>query len=68
MRNHNTLVRTQIIEELARCVPLEHKVNLENPDVFILIEIFKVRGVRPRSLIVSEAKLSAERMWHGHRP
>ncbi|KAF7791667.1 hypothetical protein EIP86_002690 [Pleurotus ostreatoroseus] len=41
MRNHNTLSRKQIIDELAACVPSEHKVNLENPDVFILIEIFK---------------------------
>ena len=45
MRNHNTLSRKQIIDELAACVPSEHKVNLENPDVFILIEIFKVRVI-----------------------
>ena len=43
MRNHNTLSRKQIIDELAACVPSKHKVNLENPDVFILVEIFKVR-------------------------
>ena len=42
MRNHNTLTRPQIIQEVAKCVPPEHKVVLENPDVFILIEIFKV--------------------------
>ncbi|KAI0346523.1 hypothetical protein BDW22DRAFT_1352636 [Trametopsis cervina] len=41
MRNHNTLTRQTIIEELAKCVPAEHKVNLENPEVFILVEIFK---------------------------
>lgn len=42
MRNHNSLSRPQIIQEVAKCVPPEHKVDLENPDVFVLIEIFKV--------------------------
>lgn len=41
MRNHNTLSRPQIIQEVAKCVPPEHKVDLQNPDVFILIEVFK---------------------------
>ena len=43
MRNHNTLSRPQIIEEVAKCVPKTCKVDLENPEVFILIEVFKVR-------------------------
>ena len=43
MRNHNTLSRAVIIEELAKCVPPEHKVNLEDPELFILVEIWKVR-------------------------
>ncbi|KAI0703442.1 hypothetical protein BC835DRAFT_1262987 [Cytidiella melzeri] len=41
MRNHNTLSRPTIIEELATCVPPEYKVNLENPELFILVEIWK---------------------------
>ncbi|THG97327.1 hypothetical protein EW026_g4644 [Hermanssonia centrifuga] len=40
-RNHNTLSRPQIVQELATCVPAQHKVNLEDPEVFILVEIFK---------------------------
>ncbi|KAI0084038.1 hypothetical protein BDY19DRAFT_559929 [Irpex rosettiformis] len=41
MRNHNSLSRPEIIEELAQCVPPEHKVNLEDPELFILVEIWK---------------------------
>ncbi|EKM58253.1 uncharacterized protein PHACADRAFT_26773 [Phanerochaete carnosa HHB-10118-sp] len=41
MRNHNTLTRLKIIEEVAKCVPGICKVDLESPEVFILIEIFK---------------------------
>lgn len=43
MRNHNTLTRAQIIPEVAKCVPEAWKVDLESPEVFILMEIFKVR-------------------------
>jgi tRNA acetyltransferase TAN1 len=42
MRNHNTLSRPQIIEEVAKCVPQTCKVDLDDPEVFILMEIFKV--------------------------
>ncbi|KAI0784208.1 hypothetical protein C8Q75DRAFT_724712 [Abortiporus biennis] len=41
MRNHNTLKRPALVQELAKCIPEKHKVDLENPDVFILVEIFK---------------------------
>ncbi|GJE88594.1 THUMP domain-containing protein [Phanerochaete sordida] len=41
MRNHNTLTRPKIIEEVAKCVPTTCKVDLEDPEVFILMEIFK---------------------------
>lgn len=41
MRNHNTLTRPKIIEEVAKCVPETCKVDLEDPEVFILMEIFK---------------------------
>lgn len=43
MRNHSTLARPEIIQELAKCVPEAHRVDLEDPDVFVLIEVFKVR-------------------------
>ena len=43
MRNHNTLTRAKIIEEVAKCVPAACKVDLEDPEVFVLMEIFKVR-------------------------
>ncbi|KIP11220.1 hypothetical protein PHLGIDRAFT_18101 [Phlebiopsis gigantea 11061_1 CR5-6] len=41
LRNHNTLDRAQIIPEVAKCVPETWKVNLESPELFILMEIFK---------------------------
>ncbi|KZT02615.1 uncharacterized protein LAESUDRAFT_744987 [Laetiporus sulphureus 93-53] len=41
IRNHNTVTRSQLIEELAKCVSERHKVDLNNPEVFILVEIFK---------------------------
>ena len=50
MRNHNTLTRAKIIEEVAKCVPATCKVDLEDPEVFILMEIFKVRPFLSRAL------------------
>ncbi|KZT73645.1 hypothetical protein DAEQUDRAFT_721707 [Daedalea quercina L-15889] len=41
MRNHNTISRTALIESLAKCIPERHKVDLDNAEVFILVEIFK---------------------------
>ncbi|KAI9000624.1 hypothetical protein BD414DRAFT_404751 [Trametes punicea] len=41
MRNHNTLTRDKLIPELAKCVPEGHAVSLDNPELFILVEIFK---------------------------
>lgn len=46
MRNHNTLSKATIIEQLAQCVPPEHKVKLEDPELFILVEIWKVNCAR----------------------
>jgi tRNA acetyltransferase TAN1 len=43
MRNHNTLSRETLIQEIASCVPEGHKVDLQNPTVSILAEVFKVR-------------------------
>ncbi|KAI0711968.1 hypothetical protein C8T65DRAFT_807366 [Cerioporus squamosus] len=41
IRNHNTLTRDKLIPELAKCVPEGHTVSLDNPELFILVEIFK---------------------------
>ncbi|TCD70194.1 hypothetical protein EIP91_004373 [Steccherinum ochraceum] len=41
IRNHNTVQRMPLIEELAKCVPEKHTVDLESPELFILVEIFK---------------------------
>ncbi|OBZ72354.1 Uncharacterized protein C25H2.10c [Grifola frondosa] len=41
MRNHSTLARNKIIDEIAKCVPEGHKVDLANPELFILVEVFK---------------------------
>lgn len=42
-RNHNTLTRQQLIDTIAACVPPEFTVDLEDPKVFVLVEVFKVR-------------------------
>lgn len=42
VRNHNTLTRMSIIEEIAKCMPRNYVVDLDNPDVFVLVEVFKV--------------------------
>ncbi|KAI0635768.1 hypothetical protein C8Q77DRAFT_1052984 [Trametes polyzona] len=41
IRNHNTLTRDKLIPELAQCVPEGHTVSLDNPELFILVEVFK---------------------------
>ncbi|KAI0078791.1 hypothetical protein K474DRAFT_1659968 [Panus rudis PR-1116 ss-1] len=41
LRNHTNLKRPDIVQTLAKCVPDNHKVDLDNPEVFILVEIFK---------------------------
>jgi tRNA acetyltransferase TAN1 len=41
VRNHNTLTRVGIIEEIAKCMPENYVVDLDNPDVFVLVEVFK---------------------------
>ncbi|CCM03096.1 uncharacterized protein FIBRA_05216 [Fibroporia radiculosa] len=41
MRNHSTIARPILIQELAKCVPEKHKVDLENAEAFILVEVFK---------------------------
>ncbi|KAG2067483.1 hypothetical protein BDR04DRAFT_1105010 [Suillus decipiens] len=41
VRNHNTLTRMEIIQEVAKCMPPNYTVDLDNPDVFVLVEVFK---------------------------
>jgi len=43
IRNHSTLTRQSLIEAVADSVPKLLKVDLEAPEVFILVEVFKVR-------------------------
>lgn len=46
IRNHTTLSRPTIIQTIADCVPEGHVVNLTDPTIFILVEVFKsVLGV-----------------------
>jgi tRNA acetyltransferase TAN1 len=44
IRNHTTLSRPTIIQEVAKCVPEGHVVDLDDPEVFVLVEVFKVRS------------------------
>ncbi|KAG6813457.1 hypothetical protein H0H92_010791 [Tricholoma furcatifolium] len=41
MRNHSVLSRPDLIQHIAKCVPEGHTVELTNPEVFILVEVFK---------------------------
>ncbi|TFK18379.1 hypothetical protein FA15DRAFT_675319 [Coprinopsis marcescibilis] len=41
IRNHTTLTRPIVIQHIASWVPEGHTVSLDNPDIFILVEIFK---------------------------
>ncbi|KAL1738084.1 hypothetical protein HDZ31DRAFT_13417, partial [Schizophyllum fasciatum] len=41
IRNHSTLTRMAIIQAVAECVPPEFTVDLNEPEVFVLVEVFK---------------------------
>jgi tRNA acetyltransferase TAN1 len=41
VRNHNTLSRQLLIDTVVSCVPSGWTVNLEDAEVFILVEVFK---------------------------
>ncbi|KAF7359132.1 hypothetical protein MSAN_01254800 [Mycena sanguinolenta] len=41
IRNHTTLSRTDLIEAIAKCVPEGHTVDLDDPELFIIVEVFK---------------------------
>jgi tRNA acetyltransferase TAN1 len=44
VRNHNTLSRQLLIDTVVSCVPSGWTVDLEGAEVFILVEVFKVRS------------------------
>jgi tRNA acetyltransferase TAN1 len=41
IRNHTTINRQDLIQEIAKCIPPSYKVDLEKPAFFILVEVFK---------------------------
>ncbi|KAF8910554.1 hypothetical protein CPB84DRAFT_1763965 [Gymnopilus junonius] len=41
VRNHTTIPRPTLIQNIAQCVPEGHTVDLENPQIFVLVEVFK---------------------------
>ncbi|KIM40614.1 hypothetical protein M413DRAFT_165114 [Hebeloma cylindrosporum] len=41
VRNHTTIPRPLLIQSIAQCVPEGHTVDLQNPRIFILVEVFK---------------------------
>lgn len=43
-RNHDKIKKTELIPLLAACIPAEggHKVNLERPEVVIIVNVLKV--------------------------
>jgi tRNA acetyltransferase TAN1 len=42
VRNHTTIPRPLLIQSIAQCVPDGHTVDLQNPQIFVLVEVFKV--------------------------
>ena len=49
VRNHTTIPRTTLIQSIASCVPPGNTVDLQNPQIFILCEVFKVCNSEPNS-------------------
>ncbi|KAF8271207.1 hypothetical protein EI94DRAFT_1679705 [Lactarius quietus] len=41
VRNHNSIPRQTVIDTIVSCVPTEWTVNLNDAEVFILVEVFK---------------------------
>ncbi|KAF8071774.1 hypothetical protein FPV67DRAFT_896672 [Lyophyllum atratum] len=41
VRNHSVIPRPELIQHIAQCVPEGHTVELTDPEVFILVEVFK---------------------------
>jgi len=45
VRNHNTVSRQLLIDTVVSCVPSGWTVNLDDAEVFFLVEAFKVRSL-----------------------
>lgn len=47
LRNHDKIKKSELVPLLAACVPAEggHKVDLEHPEVVIIVNILKVSEV-----------------------
>ncbi|KAF9450074.1 hypothetical protein P691DRAFT_726789 [Macrolepiota fuliginosa MF-IS2] len=41
IRNHSTISRPIFIQHIAQCMPAGHTVSLDNPEIFVLVEVFK---------------------------
>ncbi|GLB40252.1 putative THUMP [Lyophyllum shimeji] len=41
VRNHSVISRPDLIQHIAQCVPEGHTVELTDPEIFILVEVFK---------------------------
>jgi hypothetical protein len=63
IRNHTTISRDTLIQTVARCIPECHSVDLNNPQLFILVEVFKVDISNP-SFCSTPKLLRPEYMWN----
>ncbi|KAI6123568.1 hypothetical protein EDD16DRAFT_1690199 [Pisolithus croceorrhizus] len=74
--NHSTLTRMEVIQEVAKCIPESYTVDLDDPEVFVLVELFKsVCGVsilkdfyrfqKFNVMALAEEKSKAENFKHG---
>jgi hypothetical protein len=67
IRNHSTIPRSVIIQHIARCVPDGHTVSLENPKIFILVEVFKVRFINGHADNFNGVLTRSECLWYFSR-
>lgn len=74
VRNHNTLSRQVLIDTVVSCVPSAWTVDLEDAEVFFLVEVFKVRSLFLTARVHGKGKRRSadqlfrlERLWHWHR-
>lgn len=55
LRNHANLTRELVIKLVASGVGLPHRVDLKNPELIILVEIYKVRTINTRATNMKRA-------------
>ena len=61
VRNHNTLSRQLLLDTLVSCVPSGWTVNLEDAEVFFLVEVFKVRSLLLMEFMSTADELASAR-------